>query len=43
MNKFFCFEFRFFFVSDVKSEVGFWPFWLMFPGLGASHKIEVFC
>jgi len=22
------------FVSDVISEVGFWPFWLMLPGLG---------
>jgi len=24
-------------VSDVISEVGFWPFWIMLPGLGPSH------
>jgi len=26
-----------FFVSDVMSEVGFWPFWLMLPGLGPNR------
>jgi len=26
-----------FFVSDVISEVGFWPFWLMLPGLGPNR------
>jgi len=25
-----------FFVSDVTSEVGFWPFWLMLPGVGPN-------
>jgi len=24
-------------VSDVISEVGFWPFWLMLPGLGPNR------
>jgi len=24
-------------VSDVISELGFWPFWLMLPGLGPNH------
>jgi len=28
-----CNEKKNFFVSDI-SEVGFWPFWLMLPGLG---------
>jgi len=23
-------------VSDVISEVGFWPFWLMLPGVGPN-------
>jgi len=23
-------------VSDVISEVGFWPFWLILPGLGPN-------
>jgi len=35
-----CNEKRFwglsFFVSDVISEVGFWPFWLILPGLGPN-------
>ena len=26
-----------FFVSDVISEIDFWPFWLMLPGLGPNH------
>ena len=26
-----------FFVSDITSEVGFWPFWLMLPGLGPNR------
>jgi len=26
-----------FFMSDVIIEVGFWPFWLMLPGLGPNH------
>jgi len=26
-----------FFVSDVISEVDFWPFWLMLPGLGPNR------
>jgi len=30
-----------FFVSDT-SWVGFWPFWLRFPGLGPNCKREVF-
>jgi len=32
----------FFFVSDVISEVGFWPFRLMLPGLGPNRQTEVF-
>jgi len=28
-----------FFVSGVISEVGFWSFWLMLPGLGPNRKI----
>jgi len=24
-------------VSDVISGVGFWPFWLMLPGLGLNY------
>jgi len=30
-------------VSDVTSEVGFWPFWLMLPGLRRNYYTEVFC
>jgi len=26
-----------FFVSDVITEVGFWPFWLMLPDLGLNR------
>jgi len=26
----------FFFLSDIISEVGFWPFWLMLPSLGPN-------
>jgi len=26
-----------FFLSDVISEVGFWPFWFMLPGLGPNR------
>ena len=36
MKKTFEFSVLGFFVSDVISEVGFWPIWLMLPGLGAQ-------
>jgi len=29
-------------VSDVISEVLFWPFWLMLPGLGPNRLAKVF-
>jgi len=29
-------------VSDVTSEIGFWQFWLMLPGLGPNSQMEVF-
>jgi len=34
-----CFGFEFF-VGDVISEVSFWPFWLMVPGLRPNHYIR---
>jgi len=30
------------FVSNVISEVGFWLFWLMLPGLAPNRQMEVF-
>jgi len=38
---FFILRFRFF-VSDIISEVGFWPFWLMLPGLGSTARWKYF-
>jgi len=38
---FFGFGFLFF-VSDIISEVGFWPFWLMLPGLGPNRYTKAF-
>jgi len=32
-----------FFVSDIISKVGLRPFWLMLPGLGSNHYMEVYC
>jgi len=29
-------------VSDEKSEVGFWPFWLMSPSLGPTTRWKYF-
>jgi len=29
-------------VNDVINDVGFYPFWLMLPGLGPNHYTEVF-
>jgi len=29
-------------VNDVINDVGFWPLWLMLPGLGPNRYIEVF-
>jgi len=34
--------FRPFFVGDVISSVGFWPFWLRLPAPGPNHQMEVF-
>jgi len=31
-----------FFVSDVISKVGFWPCWLILPGLGPNCQMQVF-
>jgi len=31
-----------FVVGDVISEVEFWPFWLMLPGLGPNCQTKVF-
>jgi len=30
------------FLSDIVSEVGFWPFWLMLPGLGPTARPKYF-
>jgi len=36
MKKKFGFGFRVF-MGDAISEVGFWPFWLMLPGMGPNR------
>jgi len=41
MKTIFCFGFRFF-VSDIISEVGFWPFWLMLPAQGPTTGRKYF-